>query len=933
VKGKLGTVLAIVAIFSLGLAACGPTPVAAPTEAPPPPPPAETPTAPPAPAAAVEDEWGVVKVAKGDPIKVGFAAGLSGAGIDVLGLDEQRGAELAVKDKPEILGFPVELQVEDEQCSAEGGQTVATKLVADPQIVALVGHMCSSSCTPASKVYEQNGYTMISPSCTAPSLTNPDLDGTTAFFRTCWNDKIQGPAAAKFVYETLGVKKVATIHDGSPYAEQLGQEFSKAFEALGGEIVAAEAVNVGDTDMRPVLTRIKAAGPELIYFSAFVAEGGYLRSQMADVGMEGVMFMGADGIKADEFIKAAGDAAEGVYASAGNPAEAGPDLPKFLEAYEATYGEKPIAPFHAQAYDAYMVIANAIEKVGQVDADGNLLIGRKALNDAIRGTKDYQGLSGKISCDENGDCGAGSVAVSMVQGGQWVAAEVAAAPPAEEAKCVLKAVEKVDDYTVKFTFYRPHAPFLAQLASAMMPMVSPAAVQKNMENSFKTPVGTGPMKFVEWIPEDTITIVRNDDYWGEKAKLDKMVFRVIKDDPARLLELQTGTIDGADSIRPDDIPVVEADPNLALFVRPAFTIGYLGMNTDREPFNKLEVRQAVNYALDKQAIVDAIAPRTAVTAKEYLPPLMWGYNDEVVDYEYNPEKAKELLAQAGYPEGFELYLWYLPVRRSYFPEAILIAEIMQDQLQAVGITCHLVTYDWGTYLSKIRNDEADLWMAGWMSDFGDPDNNLYTFFGGTTNSWAKGPPDQELFDLLIQAKSEPDVAKRTELYKQANQRTHDIALGVPVMHNAGAFAAKKEVKGIVPDPFYLEYWYNIETPTGTFIWGRAGDAVGLDAWDETDGESFMVTLQIFEGLYARVPGKSDVEPSLADGMPEVSADGTVWTIKLKQGIKFHDGTDFNADAVVFNIERAWDPNHPFRNTTHTNEYVYFSDFFGAFKGE
>jgi branched-chain amino acid transport system substrate-binding protein len=380
----------------------------------------------------VEDEWGVVKVAAGDPVKIGFAAGLSGAGIDVLGLDEQRGAELAVKDKPEVLGFPVELQVEDAQCNAEGGQTVATKLVADPQIVALVGHMCSSSCTPASKVYEQNGYTMVSPSCTAPSLTNPDLDGTTAFFRTCWNDKIQGPAAAKFVYETLGVSKVATIHDGSPYAEQLGQEFTKGFEALGGEVVAAEAVNVGDTDMRPVLTRIKAAEPELIYFSAFVAEGGFLRSQMADVGMEEVMFMGADGIKADEFIKAAGDAAEGVYASAGNPAEAGPDLPKFLEAYKAEYGEDPIAPFHAQAYDAYMVIANAIEQVGVVDADGNLMIGRKALNDAIRGTTGYQGLSGMITCDESGDCAEGTVSVSMVKGGEWVAAEAPAAPAVAE---------------------------------------------------------------------------------------------------------------------------------------------------------------------------------------------------------------------------------------------------------------------------------------------------------------------------------------------------------------------------------------------------------------------------------------------------------------------------------------------------------------------
>jgi branched-chain amino acid transport system substrate-binding protein len=158
----------------------------------------------------------------------------------------------------------------------------------------------------------------------------------------------------------------------------------------------------------------------LIYFSGFVAEGGFLRSQMADVGMEDVFFMGADGCKADEFIKAAGDASEGVYASAGNPAEAGPDLPAFLEAYEAEYGEAPIAPFHAQAYDAYMVIANAIEQVGVVDADGNLLIGRKALNEAIRGTKGYKGLTGTITCDKYGDCGSGSVAVYMVKDGQWV---------------------------------------------------------------------------------------------------------------------------------------------------------------------------------------------------------------------------------------------------------------------------------------------------------------------------------------------------------------------------------------------------------------------------------------------------------------------------------------------------------------------------------
>ncbi len=369
-----------------------------------------------------EDEWGEVVVAPGDTIKIGFAAGLSGAGIDVLGIDEQRGAELAVVDQPEVLGFEVELLVEDSQCNAEGGQTVANKFVADPDVVAVVGHMCSSSCTPASKIYLDNHYTMVSPSCTAPSLTAEDT-GTEIFNRVCWNDKIQGPEAAKFAKEVLGADKAATIHDGSPYAEQLGAEFAKGFEALGGEIVAREAVNVGDTDMRPVLTRIKAGEPQLIYWSGFVAEGGYLATQRADVDMEDVIFMGADGIKADEFIKAAGDAAEGCYASAANPAEAGPGLEKFLEDYEAAYGEKPIAPFHAHAYDAAMVIMNAVEQVGQVDDDGNLHIGRKALSEAIRGTADYQGLTGLIACDEYGDCGTGTVAVSVVKDGEWVLVE------------------------------------------------------------------------------------------------------------------------------------------------------------------------------------------------------------------------------------------------------------------------------------------------------------------------------------------------------------------------------------------------------------------------------------------------------------------------------------------------------------------------------
>jgi len=361
------------------------------------------------------DEWGVVKVEAGSPIRIGFGAALSGAGLDVLGIDEKRGAELAVADKGDLLGFSVELVAEDDLCSAEGGTTVANKFVSDPSIVAVLGQMCSSGCLGAMDIYQEHNYTMVSPSCTGVVMTTR---GNTSFHRVCWNDEIQGPAAAEYLY-SKGITKVATIHDGSPYGEGLANTLAAAFEELGGEVVSAEAVNVGDTDMRPLLERIKSAGPEAIYFGGFVAEGAYLASQRIDVGMEDVIFMGADGLQALDYVKAAGSASEGTFVSAANPAEAGPGMPAFLEAYQAAYGEEPPAPFHAHAYDAAMVIMNAIEKVAQTDADGNLLIGRKALNEAIGSTSGYQGLSGMITCDEVGNCGTGTVAISEVRDGEF----------------------------------------------------------------------------------------------------------------------------------------------------------------------------------------------------------------------------------------------------------------------------------------------------------------------------------------------------------------------------------------------------------------------------------------------------------------------------------------------------------------------------------
>jgi branched-chain amino acid transport system substrate-binding protein len=281
-----------------------------------------------------------------------------------------------------------------------------------------MGHTCSSSCEPAAPLYEEAHMTMISPSCTAGALTDADADRS--FMRTAFNDNFQGDAAANFAYNTLGARRVATIHDGSPYAVGLVDVFAATFEELGGEVVAQEAVNVGDTDMRPLLTSIAAQEPDMLYFPIFAAEGGHIAVQSGEVeGLEEVIKMGADGIKSDTFIEAAGDAAEGVYASGPSTAESA-DYDAFLEAYVEAYGEEPPAPFAPESYDAVQVILSAIEATGVEGEDGTLYIGRQALRDAMYNVESFDGLSGTIDCGETGDCSTAGVEFVQVQGGEYV---------------------------------------------------------------------------------------------------------------------------------------------------------------------------------------------------------------------------------------------------------------------------------------------------------------------------------------------------------------------------------------------------------------------------------------------------------------------------------------------------------------------------------
>lgn len=383
----------------------------------------------------------------------------------------------------------------------------------------------------------------------------------------------------------------------------------------------------------------------------------------------------------------------------------------------------------------------------------------------------------------------------------------------DEEGHVIESVTADDEFTVTFKLKRPQAPFLKNIAMSPFGMASPTAFEAAGDSFGDNPVGTGPFKFVEWKRNDSITIEKFEDYWQEGfPKLDRVVFRAIPDNSARLNALLTGEIDLADGVNPSDSSSIEGDAALQLFERPSMNVGYLGLTNTRPPFDNKLVRQAMNHAIDKQAIVDAFFEGRAEVAVNPMPPSISGYNDQIEGYDYNPEKAKELLAEAGLADGFEMELWAMPVPRPYMPDGMKVAEVMQKNLADVGITAEIVSFEWATYLEKARNGEADAFMLGWTGDNGDADNFLYVLLDGDnigSNNYSYYD-SEELHELLIAAQSEVDEAKRNELYMQAQEIIHEDAPWVPLAHSTPLLAGKAELTGFLPHPTGSDKLHNVD---------------------------------------------------------------------------------------------------------------------------
>lgn len=372
---------------------------------------------------------------------------------------------------------------------------------------------------------------------------------------------------------------------------------------------------------------------------------------------------------------------------------------------------------------------------------------------------------------------------------------------------LLESIEKVDDMTVKFKLKRKEAPFLANVAMPFASIMSKEYADKlkadgKMEQLNQMPLGTGPFAFVAYQQDAVIRYKANPDYWGGAQKIDDLVFAITTDAAVRFQKLKAGECHLMPYPNAADVEAMKADENLKVMEQPGLNVAYLAYNTTQAPFDKPEVRKALNKAINKQAIVDAVFQGAAETAKNPIPPTMWSYNEAIEDDTYEPEVAKKMLEDAGV-SGLSMKVWAMPVARPYMLNARRAAELIQADFAKVGVSVEIVSYEWAEYLDKSKAKDRDgAVMLGWTGDNGDPDNFLDTLLGcdavGGNNraQWCN-----EEFDALVtKAKEASDPAERTKLYEEAQVVFKREAPWATLDHSLSVVPMRKNVEGFVQSP-------------------------------------------------------------------------------------------------------------------------------------
>ncbi len=383
---------------------------------------------------------------------------------------------------------------------------------------------------------------------------------------------------------------------------------------------------------------------------------------------------------------------------------------------------------------------------------------------------------------------------------------------------IVARIEKLDPYTVRFTLRHPEAPFLADLAMDFASIDSAEYYGKMQARG--TPgiadekvIGTGPFQLVSYQKDAVIRYQAFDQYWRGRAKIDHLIFAITPDAAVRYAKLKTGECQVMAYPNPADIAAMKKDPNIVVYSKAGLNIGYIALNVEKKPLDRLRVRRALALAIDKGSILKLIYQGNAQAAKNLIPPTLWSYNHQVEDTPYDPARARALLVKAGLPQGFAIDLWYLPVSRPYNPDGKRMAELIQADWARIGVRARLVTYEWGEYLKRSKDGEQQAIMYGWSGDNGDPDNFFTPLAGcaavqggGNVARWCNKD-----FERLIQAaKISTNQAQRAKLYERAQAIMKQQMPLIPIAHSLEFTPVRKEVLGYTMDATAHHNFYGVD---------------------------------------------------------------------------------------------------------------------------
>ena len=494
-------------------------------------------------------------------------------------------------------------------------------------------------------------------------------------------------------------------------------------------------------------------------------------------------------------------------------------------------------------------------------------------------------------------------------------------------------IEAVDELTVKFTLCYPDPAFLSKIAFSAFAIHSSdqiVATGGGGTELLENPIGTGPYMLSEWKRGDEIVFVQNPNFRGDPAKTPTLVFRWSSEAAQRLLELNTGTVDGIDNPGPDDFVKIKDDPNLQLLNRVALTTFYVGMNNTFKPFDDEKVRQAIAMGIDRQRIVDNFYPPGSEVAQYFTPCSL--PNGCVGDpwYKFDVAAAKALLTEAGYPDGFDTTITYRDVVRGYLPQPGVVAQDIQAQLLAnLNINAKIVVMESAAYLDATAAGTIDgLHLLGWGADFPDIVNFLdYHFGSGASAQFGTKWPD--ITENLSKGAQLADNAAREPFYIAANNAILQHVPMIPVAHGGSGVAYKAAVEGGQASPLGNEDFSVMEIPgQDIFVWMQNAEPISLYCADETDGETLRACEQINESLYKYELGGVAAEPNLATACTP-NKELTEWTCTLGSGIKFSDGSTLDANDVTMSLIAQWDASSPY-HVARTGTFEYFSALWGAF---